>query len=381
MSFARRLARLSVLLMASLAVVVVAGGCAAGDPTAAADGEPTLAALTIAPKSSRIGVNQPLAFHAHGRSAVGDSMMVAVDWTADGGTISPDGVFSSSRTGTFKVIGRGKGGRKPADTATVIVDPNGGSGAAVDTIFSETWESGSKSAWTDEGSASLHTIVSDPSLAHSGNRALRVTFPAGQEAGWLSHWFMPGYDSVYVRFWLRLDPAWVGNTKLVNLTGNRTDDMWSAAGMAGSCPTGSDFFSTGVVMPTSEIDAVPSLLRIYTYYPGMPTQSDGVTCYGSYGASAGATYSSSPPALSRGVWHEVEFWVKLNAVGQTNGAQRVWLDGQLIGDWPNLALRSSTVLMLNRVMLTFSHAGVGPASVQRQLYLDDLLILAARPAQ
>jgi hypothetical protein len=192
---------------------------------------------------------------------------------------------------------------------------------------------------------------------------------------------MPGYDSVYVRFWVKLDPTWVGNTKLLGLAGNRIDNQWSASGTGGICPSGTDFFSTGVVMPTSEPNAIPTQLRMYTYYPGMPTQSDGTTCYGSSGANTGATYNSGLPPLSRGTWHEVEFWVKLNTVGQPNGLQRVWIDGSLLAEWPNLTYRYTSDLRLNRVMLGFSHAGAEAASVQRQLYLDDLVILAAQPVR
>jgi hypothetical protein len=458
----RRLAGLAVCAAASMSL----GACAGGDPTAASDGTGgTLAAVSISPKSSRIGVNQALPFEAQGHSSLGDSMTVSIEWSATGGTITSDGVFSSSATGTFKVIGRGKGGgRPPADTAVVVVDSNappaslvsiavtpgtaslapgqsqsftatgkysdnhtaaltsgvtwqagggtisggkytagstagsytvtaasgGVSGSAavtiasstpttrVDTIFAENWESGSKAAWTDENSGSLHTILTDASAAHSGSRVLRVTFPAGTEPGYLQHWFMPGYDSVFVRFWFKLDPSWVGNTKLLDLAGNRIDDQWSAAGEGGRCPTGTDFFSTWLVMPTSNSNDVPSLLRMYTYYPGMPKQPDGVTCWGSYGLTDGATYAT-PPALTRGVWHKAELWVKLNAIGQANGAEKYWLDGQLVGNWPNMVLRKTTDLRLNRVMLGFSHAGAGPASVPRTLYIDDLVILKARP--
>jgi hypothetical protein len=250
----------------------------------------------------------------------------------------------------------------------------------VDTIFAENWESGSKGAWTDENSPSYHTIVTDASLAHSGSRVLKVSFPAGVEPGYMQHWFMPGYDSVYVRFWFKLDAGWVGNTKLLDLAGNRIDDKRSAAGEGGRCPNGTDFFSTWLVMPTSSTNEVPSLLRLYTYYPGMPKQSDGVTCWGSYGLSDGATYST-PPALTRGVWHKAELWVKLNTIGQQNGAERYWLDGQLVATWPNMVLRNTTDLRLNRVMLGFSHAGAGPASVARTMYIDDLVILTARPTQ
>jgi hypothetical protein len=43
--------------------------------------------------------------------------------------------------------------------------------------------------------------------------------------------------------------------------------------------------------------------------------------------------------------------------------------------------RHTTDLRLNRVTLGFSHAGAGAASVERQLYIDDLVIPTGRAAQ
>ena len=49
-------------------------------------------------------------------------MGVAIEWTATGGSITADGVFSTSTTGNFRVIGTGRK-RKKSDTSTVVVVP------------------------------------------------------------------------------------------------------------------------------------------------------------------------------------------------------------------------------------------------------------------
>src|SRR5262245_39340510 len=116
-----------------------------------------------------------------------------------------------------------------------------GAGVGADTVFAEDFESGALSVWQDGVDPSRHHIVTDSLQAQSGRRFLRVTYQAGGDGGWLTHFFMPGYDSLYVSLYVRFPPDWRGSTKLVALYGSRTDDQWSAMGKAGLCPTGSDF--------------------------------------------------------------------------------------------------------------------------------------------
>src|SRR5574342_301054 len=82
-------------------------------------------------------------------------------------------------------------------------------------VFEETFESGSLASFHDGVNLSKHRIITDASLAHSGTRVLEMTYPAGGNGGWLTRFLMPGYDSLYVRFWNRFEPAWVGGTYLL----------------------------------------------------------------------------------------------------------------------------------------------------------------------
>src|SRR5690606_36951082 len=151
-------------------------------------------------------------------------------------------------------------------------------------------------------------------------------------------------------------------------TGSRTDNQWSAIGTAGECPTGTDFFHSAVTR-------FGDLARFYSYYPGMPTEGDGVTCWGDgLSAGGGATFVE-PTTLTAGAWHHVELWVKLNEPGQTNSLQRFWIDGTKRGEWTGIALRTSTILRLNGVTISASR-GDGPAQV---MYVDDLLVARQRP--
>ncbi len=101
----------------------------------------------------------------------------------------------------------------------------GGSAARGDTIFAEDFESGSLSAWQDGVDTSRQHIVEDSAFARSGRHYLAVTYVGGGDGGWLTRFFMPGYDSLYVSYYVRFPAGWQGGTKLVALYGSRTDNQ------------------------------------------------------------------------------------------------------------------------------------------------------------
>ena len=451
-------------------IISILAGCTTepvSGPAEVGTGSARVVKLAVLPRSATLETTQAGHFRALGLDSNGDSVAVAVEWTATGGTITPDGIFSSAAPGTFKVIGRGKGTSAPPDTATVVVtsvqaalraisvspavaamaaggtqqfsasgtltdgstvplpgaswQATGGTisnsglytaGAAsgtfsvtaasqsaaglltgsasvtvaqpptpgtakIDTIFQEGFESGTLAAWQDGVNAQLQQVLTDASLARSGSRLLQITYPAGGDGGWLTRFFMPGYDSIYVRYYVRFEPTWTGGTKLLLLRGSRVDNQWSAFGIAGKCPDGFQWFATDVIVLSSSGD--PGPLQFYTYYPGMATEPDGVTCWGRYGTGV-ASYVP-PSSITRGAWHKIEFWVKLNTPGQADGIQRFWLDGVLRGEWRGLVLRNTTDLRLNSVTLESSLAADAPVPVTRHLYVDDVLVTTARPSQ
>ena len=219
-------------------------------------------------------------------------------------------------------------------------------------VFADDFESGNLSAWTDGVDPSRQRIVDDSSGAESGRRYLAVTYPANGDGRWLTHFLPTGYDSLYVSLWVRFPAAWKGDTKLVALYGSRTDNPWSAFGQAGKCPTGADFFAAMVVSERSSTTGAGPL-RFYSYYPNMAREPDGVTCWGRFGDGA-EEYSPAP--LASGVWHQIEFCVRLNDPGHGNATQILWVDGVRRGEWPGLSFRTSDALRLNAVQLTFSRA-------------------------
>ncbi len=237
------------------------------------------------------------------------------------------------------------------------------------TIFAEGFESGSLAVWDDRGGKDRHRILTNSSLARSGSRVLEITYPKGGHGGWLTKFFMPGYDSLYVSYYVRLEDKWEGSTKLLGVRGSHVKDKWSAFGKAGICPTGWDHFSTGVI---TEAPDRGKKVNFYTYYPEMRRESDG-KCWGRYGDGT-VSYSSSR-TLTPGKWHRIEFWIKLNTPGQKNAIQKFWIDGELRGEWSGISLRKTKDLKLNSVMI---NASARSPRTQR-MYVDDMVVKVGGP--
>lgn len=237
-------------------------------------------------------------------------------------------------------------------------------------IFSEGFEAGSLAVWDDRSNPDRHRVVESSSLAHTGSHVLEFSYDQGSDGGgFLTKFFMPGYDSLLVTFWNRYSADWESGGYLVGIFGSRTDDQWTAFGKAAVCPNGSDFFNVWLY---ADYPANPGPVRFYTYHTDMQTSD----CYGDTGG--GRAVYSGDRTLDPGVWHRVDIWVRLNAPGQSNGVQRFWVNGLLVGEWTGLNFRNSDILRLNSVMITAYQSFGVPQDQLR--YVDDIAVYANAPS-
>lgn len=126
---ARRLAVSRTLAL--LPAVLLFAGCD-GDATAP-DGDlpdpqearrTTPVTVSVSPNKVTLETNQLIRFLASSRNAAGDSVYAPIRWHASGGTILPDGRFSSAAAGTFMVTGTAiDRGERRIDTSLVTVVP------------------------------------------------------------------------------------------------------------------------------------------------------------------------------------------------------------------------------------------------------------------
>jgi hypothetical protein len=107
-------------MLAFLAIVAACAGDTATAPESAESLPSQIAGLSVTPRTVTAEINQAVRFRGQSRGGRGD--VIAVAWSSTGGSITAEGTFSAASTGTYKIIGRGRGW-KHADTAIVIVVP------------------------------------------------------------------------------------------------------------------------------------------------------------------------------------------------------------------------------------------------------------------
>src|SRR3954466_1209006 len=181
-----RLGRLRACMKLGLLAWATACG---GDNSATgpAGADPTAAAIKLAPETVTAETNQKIQFTGFGLSSSGDSVPVEIDYNAIGGSISPDGVFSASTAGTFKVVGRrrGSGGTKPDTGVVIVVPPPANLVAIVVTPATATLTGGAKQAFSAVGKLSdgRTTAVGVYWTATGGTIDAGGTYTAGNTPG------------------------------------------------------------------------------------------------------------------------------------------------------------------------------------------------------
>ena len=133
MTYTHKLARRLALSrdFAMLTALVLLAACA-GETTAPEAAEPNTPSAPTAPHGFRvlpgsvtIEVDQRIRFRGEFKSPRGAVRTPPMDWKAIGGTIKPNGTFSASKPGTYRVIGRSRAGDRAwlqrPDTSVVVV--------------------------------------------------------------------------------------------------------------------------------------------------------------------------------------------------------------------------------------------------------------------
>ncbi len=191
--------------------------------------------------------------------------------------------------------------------------------------------------WTEtsnhEGSAL--TLSKEIPQGTSGKQSLKVTATSGKDTG--GHLFKvlkPGYDQLYIRFYVKFadDHGFVNH--FVKLQGSIDPPNWTE-GEAGYRHVKS--FSTGLEPQRASYHTYPAvpysppgIWHFYSYWPEMRSWQNpdgtGTSYYGN-------DFEPKEPAIvPRDEWQCVEFMVKMNSSPEkSDGEQAFWINGELKG--------------------------------------------------
>ena len=216
-----------------------------------------------------------------------------------------------------------------------------GIGRDPDVVFSENFEAGNLQAigerWSDVSNAdgAALALSGDVPSNTSGKQSLQVTATRGKNTG--GHLFKvlkPGYDELYIRYYVKFAADHGFLNHFVKLQGSINPPRWTE-GEAGHRHTKS--FSTGLEPQEASHHTYPGksfpppgIWHFYSYWPGMRSWENpdgtGTSCYGN-------DFEPKDPAIvPRDRWICVEFMVKMNSSPEkSDGEQAFWIDGKLAG--------------------------------------------------
>jgi len=184
----------------------------------------------------------------------------------------------------------------------------------------------------------------------------------------LTKLFMPGYETVYARWYCRFAPDFdQGNLMhFVHLAGLR--DRWQL-GRSGEKPDGTDFFSTGLEPWRNwGRNPAPGAWGFYTYFVDMKPDPSG-PYYGN-------PFRPDNPSvlLERGRWVCLEMMVQANHPDRADGQQAFWVDGRLKGHYTGLRWRTTENLKVNCLwLLLYIHDN--PQT--NRVWFDDVVVSKA----
>lgn len=229
------------------------------------------------------------------------------------------------------------------------------------------------------------SLTSDGAEVHGGAQALQFTLAASdvEQSHGVEYVLPVEQDTVFLRWYQRLETSYdvVGSSH----QGGGISAHYYVDGM----PTpGIPADGTNKYLATMECwrgdaaEARPGALNVYAYHPA---QRD---VYGDHFFPNGEVLPNTsipgdfgPSFLARpnitpelGRWQSFELMVHANTPGLRDGRIAMWLDGELVADFPNLRLRDVASLTMDNVGIML-HARASPTEASK--WIDDVVVASS----
>jgi hypothetical protein len=197
-------------------------------------------------------------------------------------------------------------------------------------------------------------IATESGNFFGGRKALEFTVPrqSSEVSNNAIKYVSPGRDVLFLRYYAKYDRGF-------NVLGSSHNGSSMSARYCCPGQRADGFNKFFVSYEAGREDTStdnPGMLNVYIYHPDQrdvwgdhffPTGR--VLPFDRTPGDFGPTFIARPdvkPELGR--WYCYELMVKANTPGQRDGRVAVWLDGKLVGDFPNLRLRETTTLKIDK---------------------------------
>ena len=310
-----------------------------------------------------------------------DGAQPATDASTDGTTPVPDGALPDGGSDP-DAGGGGIAAKYPGDKG-IENDP--------DVIFADDFESYAQATdltkkWDNYFQQSDTKIVTDPANVKAGKQALEFTEPQGttEVSNAVQKILTTELDQLYLRFYSKFDKNFDISGSSHNGGGISAHYFQGNNATPGVPANGTNkFLLEFESWRGAPADKSPGMLNVYVYHPEQRSNygdhffpSGLVLPNTSIPNTFGPTFVARPEVtvdLDR--WYCYEVLLKANTVGQRDGRITLWLDGQMIADFPNLRFRDIDTLKIDRFNIGL-HAGSNPSNVTHKWY--DNLVAAKR---
>jgi hypothetical protein len=78
--------------------------------------------------------------------------------------------------------------------------------------------------------------------------------------------------------------------------------------------------------------------------------------------------------FNRNQWYAIEYYVKVNTPGSSNGILRGWIDGQLVMETTGLRFDDTGNYQIERVWMHVYHGGAKVAPQDMHLFIDNVIV-------
>jgi hypothetical protein len=226
-------------------------------------------------------------------------------------------------------------------------------------------------------------IATEPNNVFSGNKSLEFSLPISTDevSNSAKKIINPTQDTVFIRAYTKFDPGY-------QVTGSNHDGLRLSAQYPGPGrrppPDGTGFFlftlQNNILGSPRPGESAPGFTHLYSYWPrqrsafgdhwyptgfavpfdsGIGEDGQPIGNRGDWLAFPGQYPDFEPMAdflPQRDRWYCYELMVRANTPGQNNGKVKFWIDGTLVGDFPNLNVRSISTLKIDEAHIGL-HAG------------------------
>ncbi len=245
-------------------------------------------------------------------------------------------------------------------------------------IFADDFESYSGAAGlTGRWNQAYHTanirIAAEAGNVFGGGKSLEFTVPrtSSEVSNTVVKFVSPERDALFLRYYARFDGGF--NVLGSSHNGSTVSAHYCCPGVRAD--GANKFLVSFEAWRDNTATANPGRLNAYIYHPEQrdiwgdhffPTGT--VLPFSSVPFDFGPEFVSRPdvtPVLGR--WYSYELMVKANTPGQRDGRIAFWLDGHVIADFPNLRLRDTAALKIDRFTLDL-HVFGNNLSVAKKWY-------------